>query len=245
MNEDTVRRIIQEEIEKDKQKAQYSFSRTSFHTHNGIDSPSIVTSTTGGAAGSSTEVQFNTGGVFDASPNFVFDNSASVQTLTVGDASVSNLIEIGAPGGSPRIMETDLSFQITTNDPANNVDAADISFSPGTASGTGLGGTMTIAGGATENETGGDTTVQGGSSTNTEGGDLILQGGSGGTISGNVYGGDSIATNASGGYFLIPNCTGIPTGTPINVSNPDGALVADRTNHHLYVYLNGTWHQII
>lgn len=42
MDEQDVRRIVQEEIKKSQQTAQYGVTRVPIHTHNGIDSPNIA-----------------------------------------------------------------------------------------------------------------------------------------------------------------------------------------------------------
>jgi len=50
----------------------------------------------------------------------------------------------------------------------------------------------------------------------------------------------TLATNATNGFFYVPNCAGAPTGTPTAISGfiP---IVVDSTNHKLYFYSGGSW----
>lgn len=45
-----------------------------------------------------------------------------------------------------------------------------------------------------------------------------------------------LATNATGGHFLIPTCGGAPTGAA-----PNGAIIIDTTNSKLYLRIGGAW----
>lgn len=54
------------------------------------------------------------------------------------------------------------------------------------------------------------------------------------------FGGGTIATTATEGFFFVPTCAGTPTGTP--VAQPGFApMVVDDTNHRLYFYSGGAW----
>jgi len=59
--------------------------------------------------------------------------------------------------------------------------------------------------------------------------------------SGNVsIGSGAISTNATDGFFYIPSCAGVPTGTPTSITGCI-PLVVDSTNNKLYFYSGGAW----
>src|SRR5437899_2788500 len=73
---------------------------------------------------------------------------------------------------------------------------------------------------------------------NDDGGDFYVVTGNGNGTGrrGNVsLNGTDINTTDNGGFVIIPQCQGVPTGTP----NLNGSLVYDRTNNDLYVYNSG------
>jgi hypothetical protein len=49
-----------------------------------------------------------------------------------------------------------------------------------------------------------------------------------------------LATNATDGFFYIPTCAGVPTGTPTSIPGR-APMVIDSTNGRLYIYANSTW----
>jgi hypothetical protein len=71
---------------------------------------------------------------------------------------------------------------------------------------------------------------------------LFKVGPEGDVIMGNNSGG-SIATDASHGFFGLRTCAGAPTGTPDDLGTTQAAMVYDRTNHRLYIYL-GAWRSV-
>lgn len=55
-----------------------------------------------------------------------------------------------------------------------------------------------------------------------------------------AFGGASLATTATTGFFWVPTCAGTPTGIP--VAQPGQApLIVDETNNRLYFYSSGAW----
>ena len=51
-------------------------------------------------------------------------------------------------------------------------------------------------------------------------------------------GGASLSVSATTGFLMVPNCSGVPTGTP---AQGNGAMVVDIANNRLYFYSSGAW----
>ena len=50
--------------------------------------------------------------------------------------------------------------------------------------------------------------------------------------------GSTLNVSATVGFLIVPNCSGVPTGTP---DGGNGSMVIDVTNNRLYFYSNGVW----
>lgn len=164
--------------------------------------------------GSTTELQFNDGGVFagtefDGVTSIAFDKTTGKLTF-YGDGLAFQFVGRDAPASS-------------------GANGTDLVLTGGRGDGAAEGGNVSINGG------------QGG--TTGEGGDIELfpgAKGSGATYDGNVIcGGQNIATTARGQFLVIPYCAGPPTGTPVRGM----CLIYDSTNNDLYVY-NGGWKKV-
>lgn len=57
-----------------------------------------------------------------------------------------------------------------------------------------------------------------------------------------VIGGGALTTNQANGYFYIPTCPGIPTGTPTSYTGRV-PMIYDSTNNKFYIY-NGAWKSV-
>jgi len=94
---------------------------------------------------------------------------------------------------------------------------------------------------------GGAVTLTGGNgASGWRGGAVLLKPGTG-SPAGNVGmdNGGAIATNATGGFFLIPTCAGTPTGTPASVPTGAVPLVFDTTGVKLWIYTGGAWKGVV
>jgi hypothetical protein len=55
-----------------------------------------------------------------------------------------------------------------------------------------------------------------------------------------VVGSTALATTATDGFFYVPTCAGVPTGTPTTYGST-APIVIDTTNNRLYFYSSGSW----
>lgn len=51
----------------------------------------------------------------------------------------------------------------------------------------------------------------------------------------------SLSISATTGFAFLPNCSGVPTGTPANAAVGLNAVVIDATNYRLYFFAGGAW----
>lgn len=75
------------------------------------------------------------------------------------------------------------------------------------------------------------------------GGDVRLAPGDG-TPAGNVVlnnSGAALATNAQGGFTMLPTCAGTPTGVPGTVPVGCAPIVVDTSGELIWVYIGGAW----
>lgn len=165
-------------------------------------------------------------------------------TLRGGDGTAIN-----SQGGTVTIRGGNSLQTSVANAPAPGA----LSITGGSAEGStnqAAGAAVTVqggSGGASSSATGGggSVTVQGGTArgNNQSGGNVLLTGGTpAGTGSKGQVGvsnGGALATTATGGFFCIPTCAGIPTGVPANVPTGSVAMVYDTTNNNLYIYNSG------
>lgn len=56
--------------------------------------------------------------------------------------------------------------------------------------------------------------------------------------------GASLATNATDGFLMVPDTSGVPAGTPAHLQTGASPLTIDEANDALYIYTNSAWHQI-
>lgn len=214
----------------------------------------LRTSTTPGD--DSGAVQFNNAGEFGGSGKFVWDDINSI--LTIGEAaSIAYLLAAsaltgsagaGAPlylfGGSGDGAGGGGSFLGVGGAAGDTGVGGDAQLTGGTGGGTsGDGGNAAIVGGLATSGNGGDAVVQGGGTSAGNGGDVLLEPGAGtGGINGSVVVGTgaALATNATGGFLMIPTCAGVPTGVPGSIPTGKVPLVFDTTGNALYIY-NGAW----
>jgi hypothetical protein len=66
-------------------------------------------------------------------------------------------------------------------------------------------------------------------------------------IMGSGFDGGSSAANATDAvapFFHLNTCAGTPTGTPTNSITGKAPIIIDTTNHKLYAYYGGSWHNL-
>lgn len=59
---------------------------------------------------------------------------------------------------------------------------------------------------------------------------------------GDGSGSSALATNATGGFFTMDSCAGLPTGTPANLPTGYVPTVINTTNNGFYGYYGSAWH---
>lgn len=202
MNEDQIRKIVQEMIDAQQIKDQYNVAKTPYHTHNGLDSPKLNASTVGvGAAGSDTQVQFNNNGTLGASSRLSFLNASA--ELIVGDGSIGGTVA----GGDA--------------DSGSGNPGSSITLQGGRGDGTGIGGAVNLQGGlpGLSGGDGGDVVIQSGLGALVgKGGDVDIQAQVGGDTSGdggavNITSGSAQGANSVGGNINATAGDGFGSGS--------------------------------
>ncbi len=177
----------------------------------------------GSPGGSNTDIQFNDSGSFGGQNSFTFDKA-------------TNTVLLG--------LENDNSFIVTPNASTTNTDAGTLKIKGGIGNGTGAGGSVEMDGGlGGVNGNGGDVSLSAGAAQGSGvGGSVFLTPGTGVTgYEGNIVTGvNGLGTTSNGGFLVIGNMNGVPTGTPIYT----GAVIYDYANNTLYVYNthDAAWH---
>jgi len=121
-------KIARKEIEDARQQAGYGVSLIPYHTHNGIDSPRLVSP---GAGGADTEIQYNSGGVLTGSSDLIWSGS---NVLTIhGDIQFTASDNLGE--------EANIIVGAAT---VTNENGADLQVSAGSGDGTGDGGLLKL-----------------------------------------------------------------------------------------------------
>jgi len=180
-------------------------------TSNGTGTPPTWQNTgTGTAAGSTTQIQYNSSGAFAGDADLTWDDTNNI--LTVGSLATTGIIT--APTGS------------TTG--------GGLIVRAGTGASSGTGGTLQLLGGiAPSNQAGGNVTLSAGAGNGTgAGGSVLVRGGTGGGTSGNgglltLQGGNGNTTNGNGADVIITGGlsanAGQPGGVQITGGNPGGS----------------------
>lgn len=241
------------------------------------------------AAGSDTDVQFNSSGLIAGNGGLTYtsgntlgigghlsligDNTASSIILSASTSGTGTTFNMtgsdgnsgGGAGGTMFINAGNAvsiggggGFIVAGGQGAGTSNGGPIQLAGGAAAGSGNGGTAlleggngvnggsaSIFGGSGSGGNGGTTFVFGGlaNSANKNGGDVLLAGGAGNGSghAGNLFAGNGIlATTATGGFLVIPQCAGTPTGVP---AGGNGSMVYDTVNNKLYIY-NGAWKSV-
>jgi endosialidase-like protein len=170
-------------------------------------------SPSGSAAGSDTQVQYNSSGAFAGDADFTWDATNNV--LTLGNTTTTGVIT--APTGS------------TTG--------AGLIIRAGTGASSGTGGTLQLLGGiAPSNQAGGQVILAGGAGNGTgAGANVLVRGGTGGNSSGNggsltLQGGNGNTTNGNGADVIIVGGLSANVGQPGGVSITGGAAGGSAAN---------------
>lgn len=221
--EQQIRQIAEQIYNEKAQAGQFAVSQTTFHTHNGIDSPRINAANLSGTittnpAGSNGDVQFNNNGVFGADTgNFTYDintgllNAPYIEAFNnvTGDVSVITPLltspfnlDIKSAGNGGYIQV----FAANAN--SGNTQGGVVELLGGNGNGNGTGGSIELfAGNGSGNANGGGVFLSSGNATsNGSGGNIDLTAGIG--LSGNAHGSISLNTignnsNAASGDITI------------------------------------------
>jgi hypothetical protein len=236
-----------------------SYSNTGELLLNGVP----VGGSGGTPAGSSTQIQYNTAGAFDASANFTWDNSTS--TLALASATTSTIttsykgaITAGnsaiAAGGSLTFTSGNSTMTGTGTNArggnltllagnSTNTRGGVINITAGSClavTGTQTGGALNITAGT--GPTGGGMTIRPGTGVVGKGGNLTLLGGNGLIAGGDTsisggYGSD--VTSQGGNLFLNGGISGDPTvaGGYMNISTAPNNVLVER----IRIDKDGTW----
>lgn len=215
-------------------------------------------------AGSDTEIQYNDSGAFGADAAFRWDKSSHILDLGVasgGDATGNATIE--SQDGSGNANGGDLTILAGLGAGSGNGGTLSLQASRGGA--TGIGGTAELvagSGGSTSgvggearllagpggpDSAGGRGLLNAGDGQGTgNGGNAVLRPGLGGASgkTGHVVLnglGVALATNATGGFTMLPTCAGTPTGTPHDIPTGTVPMVFDTTGVKLWFYTGGAW----
>lgn len=190
MNQEQITALVKSLIQQYLTAAQYSAGGIPFHKHNGVDSPKIATTSTGGTpGGNDMDIQFNNAGAFGGSDNLTWDDADSILTI-VGTLDVEGTIQsqtstldIAAIEGNSLTIETIASnpgdsgdLTIETGDAQSDGSDTQISGELDLKTGFGFGdaGDIKITAGQSLNGTGGDVQIQSGNSVNANGGKINL-----------------------------------------------------------------------
>lgn len=227
------------------------------HRHTGVDSHKIsynnltdTPSVSNAAAGNSSDIQFNSSGIFGASDNFQYTESSNSGTITLaatnGSSNTQNtlrtpdsttgsfttgslIVKTGQASGSGSLAG---NITVEAGGSNSNASAAVLNLQAGGSNGLAQGGSVTIVGGSS-------------SGTSTKTGDILLRVGQNfvSATQGDVVilPFNSIATGDNGGFFVLPIVNGTPTGTPTHA----GSSIFDYSANKLWVYNGSAWKSVI
>lgn len=249
MDKDALKKIVSEmvkqELEKQRKDRLYGIKNSSYHTHNGIDSPRLDIEA-GTPGGSDTSVQYNDGGSFGGDSNLTWDKTNQILSV--------DTIQANGAGNDINVLAADAvaantnggSTYIESGDGNGSGQSGNIVLLVGTAGATGVGGGVYLTashGGATSGA-GGPIAITAGNGLggNSNGGSVVFTPGvkSGSGVDGDFVTSANITSSSrNGGFLFIPTSAGAPSGTPSTYGG-NVALVYDTTNNKLMVY-DGGW----
>lgn len=165
-----------------------------FHTHDGINSPKLNTG--GTPAGSDTEIQFNDGGEFGASPDLIWDQASLALTLGVDDNAIGGFLSVAIqaanavvtdnPGEKLQILAgfgngtgAGGQLQLESGQGGTSGAGGDMRLDAGNGDGSSSGGYIDIVSGTNTGNAGGSAELKLYGGTPTVGGQVILFSGSG------------------------------------------------------------------
>lgn len=180
--------------------------------------------------GSDTQIQFNDGGAFGGDADLTWGKTSHLMTL--GTAAVPAVIT--APTGASAVPLT-----LRGGPGSSGSVGGYAAILGGTTSGIGsVGGAAKVTAG--DGLTGGLVELRSGTGDSGSGsGGAIKVFYGGGLVQDNFYtngAGTARSTSSTGAFFCIPNCAGVPTGTPALSLTGNTPVIFDTSNNRLYAY---------
>lgn len=255
MPEDRIRQIVQEMIDAQQTKDQYEVAKTSYHTHNGIDSPRL------GVSAGIVPLTVEDGATTVTPTTTISFTGATVTDGGNGEADV--LITAGVAGSDTDIQFNDggvfggngtFTYDKTTDTlTIGEENVFSVIQAPGATTSSTPGGSLTLNAGDGNGDDGGEVAILGGASgtatgsgistgggeSGGTGGHIEMQGGDGKSIGDNpggliaLKGGFGNGTASGGAITLLGGTSG--TGKPGDVYINTSAIATNATGHFLVI----------